>query len=86
MANKTQVYNSINIPYKDLGDGSFAEITATNIEEHSNDAFGRLRASALHTIFESTLQYGKMGLLWGESLTGSATSTHLPNESSVRKR
>jgi len=54
------------------------------------DAFGRLRVSSPFTEFENQLQYSKdiwsssdYGA-WEESLTGAATSTHLPNESSVQ--
>jgi len=47
------------------------------------DAFGRLRVTQPTTIFDSQLQYDKQPLLWDEKLSGSATSTHLPNESSV---
>lgn len=65
MGNKTHITDSIRKEYKDLGDGSFAETISLNNEEFRNDSFGRLRTSSLHTIFDSTLQYGKMGLLWG---------------------
>jgi hypothetical protein len=54
------------------------------------DAFGRLRVSSPFTEFENQLQYSKdiwsssdYGT-WEESLTGAATSSHLPNESSVQ--
>jgi len=49
----------------------------------SGDAFGRLRVTQPTAIFDSQLQYDKQPLLWDEKITGSATSTHLPNESSV---
>lgn len=65
MADKTQITNSIQRLYKDLGNGSFVETITINNEEFRNDSFGRLRTSSLHTIFDSTLQYGKMPLLWG---------------------
>lgn len=47
------------------------------------DAFGRLRVSNPTTIFDSQLQYDKQPLLWLEKTSGSASSTHLPNESAV---
>ena len=50
------------------------------------DAFGRLRVSDPATLFDSTLQYNTAPLLWATSTTGSATVTHLPNESSARLR
>ena len=50
------------------------------------DAFGRLRISNPVTLFDSQQQYNDNPLTWGTTLTGSGTSTHLPNESSVRMR
>jgi hypothetical protein len=47
------------------------------------DAFHRLRVSNPTGIFESTLTYDKQPLLWNEETVGTATSVHLPNESSV---
>lgn len=47
------------------------------------DAFGRLRVSNPEGLFESTLTNDKQPLLWNESLTGDATSTHKPLESAV---
>ena len=48
------------------------------------DAFGRVRVSEPQTTFDSQLQYDKQPLLWDEKIVGTASSTHLPNESSVR--
>ena len=54
------------------------------------DAFGRLRVSNPHTEFENQLQYSKDTWAvdnygtWEESLTGTASSAHLPYESSVQ--
>ena len=50
------------------------------------DAFGRLRVSRATTRFDSQLQYDGNPLLWNTVLAASGTSTHLPNESSVRMR
>jgi hypothetical protein len=47
------------------------------------DAFGRLRASDANLAFESILKYDKQSLLWDETISGSATSTHVANESCV---
>lgn len=47
------------------------------------DAFGRQRISSPFPLFESTLRYDKAPDLWNETVSGSASSTHLPNESSV---
>jgi len=54
------------------------------------DAFGRLRVSNPHTEFENQLQYSKDTWsvdnygTWEESLTGTASSIHLPYDSSVQ--
>jgi hypothetical protein len=48
------------------------------------DAFGRLRVSNPHTLFESALIYDKQELLWNEKLTGTATSTFQSNKSQVK--
>lgn len=48
----------------------------------SADAFGRVRVSPPVTIFDSQNRYAKSSD-FDESLSGSATSTHAPNESSV---
>lgn len=56
---------------------------AVNTDSGSGDAFGRLRISQPVAVFDSQLQYDKQPLLWDEKVSGSATSTHIPNESSV---
>ncbi|OHE77784.1 MAG: hypothetical protein A3F67_08065 [Verrucomicrobia bacterium RIFCSPHIGHO2_12_FULL_41_10] len=84
MANKTDIYNSIVRQYKDLRDGTFAEIVASPYEQDvATDAFGRVRISDTNTVFESVFQYSKLPLIWGESLSGAATSTHILNESCI---
>jgi len=50
------------------------------------DIFGRLRVSNPSTVLDSQFEYTKNPLVFDESLTGSATSTHLPDESAVRLR
>lgn len=49
-------------------------------------AFGALRVAAAVTLFDATFQYDAGPLLWEDVITGGATVTHLPNESSVRLR
>lgn len=49
----------------------------------SLDAFGRLRVSEPYTLFDSSLRYRDNADKWDQQDTGSATSTHLANESSV---
>jgi len=49
----------------------------------SADAFGRLRISDSFTIFDSQHRYADNGK-WNNSITGTASTTHLPNESAVR--
>lgn len=49
----------------------------------SSDAFGRLRVSQPFTLFDSAMRYDDDPFKWDQQDTGSATSTHLPNESSV---
>lgn len=48
------------------------------------DAFARFRTSAPKLLFDSILTYDKQPLIWDEQTTGGATSTHFPNESSVK--
>ena len=53
-------------------------------KDASLDAFGRLPVAPPITIFDSKTEYGKEPLIWDESTpVGGATSTFLPNESSV---
>ena len=47
------------------------------------DAFGRLRVSNPYPLFSSQFQFDKQPDLWSEKVVGSASATHLPNESSV---
>jgi hypothetical protein len=49
----------------------------------SADAFGRLRISDSFTIFDSQHRYADNGK-WNNSIVGTASTTHLPNESAVR--
>lgn len=49
-----------------------------------NDAFGRLRVSSPHYVFESQSQYDAQPLLFNNVTSGGGSSvSHLPNESSV---
>lgn len=59
-------------------------LTNLNLLSKTNfDAFGRLRMSQPFTLFDSQNRYAK-DPQFDESLTGSGTSTHLANESSVK--
>ena len=49
----------------------------------SSDAFGRLRVSDSFTLFDSSLRYADDPYKWDNELTGNATKTFLPNESST---
>ena len=49
----------------------------------TGDAFGRLRVSDPVTLFDSQLQYDKQPNVWLEKVVGTASASHLPNESSV---
>jgi hypothetical protein len=50
----------------------------------SQTAFGNLRVANPLTIFDSQNQFNKSPFLWEDVLTGSGTTTHLPNESTVK--
>lgn len=52
-------------------------------DNSSVDAFGRLRVSNPNILYDHQFQYGKGSLFWNEKITGGATSTHIPAESSV---
>ena len=49
----------------------------------SIDAFGRLRVSNPYTLFDGNLRYRDDAYKWDQSDTGAASSSHLPNESSI---
>ena len=48
------------------------------------DAFHRLRASQVTTLFDAQLQYGLGSRDWQSATTGAGSQTHLPNESAVQ--
>ena len=56
------------------------------MDDATIDAFGGVRVSNKYTLFDSQKQYNKAPLFWNESTAGSATITHIPNESAVRLR
>jgi len=60
----------------------FATVDAEN--QFRSDGFGRLRVSNPETIFELSHIYDKQPLLVNEITATGASSTHLPNESTVR--
>ena len=45
------------------------------------DAFGRQRMSEPYTLFDSTMRYNNRPDQWFETISGSASSTFLSNES-----
>lgn len=49
----------------------------------SIDAFGRMRVSNPYTLFDGGLRYRDDPFKWDQANTGTATSTFLPNESSI---
>ena len=49
----------------------------------ASDAFGRLRVSNPYTLFDGGLRYGDDAFKWDQVDTGTATSSFLPNESSI---
>ena len=60
------------------------KVIRAGIEESAKDAYTRLRVSNPVSLFDSQFQYDKNPLLWNEQVVGSGSSTHLPNESSIR--
>jgi hypothetical protein len=48
------------------------------------DAFGRLRISEPTVVFNSNFRYDTQPLLWSETVTGSGSTTYLPNQSTVQ--
>lgn len=80
---KAMEYNAAGQPVlrvNNVGGVSYNE--AGNISG-SLDAFGRLRVTEPYTLFDSSLRYRDNAAKWDQQDTGSATSTHLANESSI---
>ena len=59
------------------------QIIRRGIDSGEVDAFARKRVSEPYTLFDSTLRYSKRPEIWNETITGSATSVHDINQSSV---
>jgi len=59
------------------------QIIRRGIDSGEVDAFARKRVSEPYTLFDSTLRYDKRADVWNETITGSATSAHNVNQSSV---
>lgn len=68
----TEIFTKANPGTIEIGDG------------RNLDAFNRLRISNPVTLFDGTLQYNSLPLFFETVLTGSASVTHLPNESSLK--
>lgn len=47
------------------------------------DAFARMRVSEPVTLFDSSFQYDKQPLIWGEKLVTGGTATHQPTHSAI---
>lgn len=60
------------------------ELREVLIDPLQRDSFGRLEVAAPIQTFDSKLEYSKEPLVWDERTAGGATTTHLPNESTVR--
>lgn len=58
-------------------------VLRTQFNPTATDAFGRFRVSDPYTLFDSTLRYGDDTRVWDTVLTGSGTTTHLVNESTM---
>jgi hypothetical protein len=61
----------------------FNKVQATIGDGPNLDGFGRVRTSQSLAVFECQLQYDKHPLLWHEKIVGTASATHLPNESAL---
>jgi len=59
------------------------QIIRRGIDSGEVDAFARKRVSEPYTLFDSTLRYNKRPDSWNETISGSASSTHNINQSSV---
>jgi hypothetical protein len=56
---------------------------ATFFAPTQSDAFGRLRVSSPYTLFDGGVRFSDNTFKWDQEDNGSATSTFLPNESSI---
>lgn len=59
------------------------QIMRRGIDSGEVDAFARKRVSQPYTLFDSVLRYDKRSDVWNEVVTGSASSVHDPNQSSI---
>lgn len=59
------------------------QVLSKGPDSGSVDAFGRARTSEPFTLFDSTLRHADNTALWNQTVTGSGTSSHSANESSV---
>lgn len=80
---KAMEYNAAGEPVLRVNNVGGVTYNNTGNISASSDAFGRLRVSQPYTLFDSTLRYGDDSFKWDQVDTGSATSTHLPNESTI---
>ncbi len=81
MPRKHQLYRKLDGEYQEVGEDTPMPIIAVG---SSVDAFGNQRMTTPTSIFGIQQQYNKQPLFYEETLANGGTSTHLPNESSVR--
>lgn len=79
---KAMEYNGLGQPIVRVK-SSFGGSAGSYNDNTSTDAFGRLRVSEPFTLFDSSFRYGDNAQKWNYVATGSATSSHLSNESSI---
>ena len=66
-----------------VGTNNPLPVTSQFSDSASIDAFGRLRVANPASIFDSQMQYDEQPLLWVDKEVGTASITHLPDESAV---
>jgi hypothetical protein len=60
-----------------------ANIESTSLQQPSYDAFGRIRTSSVHVMFESSFRYDLQLELWSSITTNGATVSHESNKCAV---
>lgn len=75
------IKNSIRVT--NLNDLANVTLQTEPADGSNTDAFGRLRISQPYSLFSYQSQYDIGSVLWENSTTGTASVTHLPNESSA---
>ena len=57
--------------------------TVSLADDGTADAFGNMRVAESYNLYDAAFQYDKEALHWEEATVGTASATHLPNESSI---